>query len=61
MDTRPELVQLLAKVLHRMVAHPKVLPTQNDPHSEQVCLDDSPKEVLSVTRTVNNQLSGENT
>ncbi len=52
MDNRSELVQLLAKVVYR-VLQPKVLAPQNDPHSEQDCLAVSPKTLLSVTKTVN--------
>jgi hypothetical protein len=60
MDTRSELVQLLAKVIYRMVVQPKILAPQNDPHSQQDCLAVSPKRLLSVTNVVNTELSGEN-
>ena len=64
METRTELVQLLAKVLHRVIlarAVPlKVLAPQNVPDTQQVCLASSPKTLLSVTTAVNSNLSGEN-
>ena len=60
MDNRSELVQLLAKVVYRLV-QPKVLPPQNVADSEQDCLAVSPKTLLTVTTTVNSNLSGENT
>ena len=60
MDTRSELVQLLSRVLYRVVVQPKILTPQNDPHSQQDCLAVSPKRLLSVTNTVNTELSGEN-
>ena len=59
MDTRSELAQLLAKVVYR-VLQPKVLPLQNVADSEQDCLAVSPERLLSVTNTVNSNLSGEN-
>lgn len=53
MDTHSELVQLLSRVLYRMVVQPKILAPQNDPHSQQDCLAVSPKTLLSVSKTVN--------
>jgi hypothetical protein len=60
MDNRSELVQLLAQVVYRLVK-PKILSPQNVAHSKQDCLAVSPKTLLSVTTTVNTELSGENT
>ena len=61
-STRPELAQLLAKVLYRMLARSnaaKILPPQNVQDSDTIALPHAPKD-CSLSTTVNSNLSGEN-
>ncbi len=53
MNTRSELVQLLAKVLYRRIVQQRIHTPQNLAPPGQDCLDVLPKEVLSVSNTVN--------